>query len=64
LSEYLEKSKRGGLPMADTLYKCQKCGLIQETKDGKRPEVCQKCGSKDIVSVSQQTGQFGCVGIG
>lgn len=50
--------------MADTLYKCQKCGLIQEVKDDKRPETCQKCGSKDITTVSQQTGQFGCVGIG
>lgn len=48
--------------MADTLYKCPKCGLIQETKDGKRPEVCEQCGSSDITTISQQTGQLGCVG--
>lgn len=48
--------------MADTLYKCPKCGLIQETKGGKKPEVCEQCGSKDITTISQQTGQLGCVG--
>ena len=50
--------------MADTLYKCQKCSLLQDTKEDERPEVCQQCGSTDIVTVSQQPGQFGCVGLG
>lgn len=48
--------------MADILYKCQKCGLIQEAKDGKKPETCEQCSSKDITTISQQTGQLGCVG--
>ncbi|MBP2634743.1 MAG: hypothetical protein H6Q72_650 [Firmicutes bacterium] len=50
--------------MADTLYKCQQCSLLQETKEGERPEVCQHCGSKDIVTIAQEPGQFGCVGLG
>lgn len=47
--------------MADILYKCQTCGLIMEVKEGEKPEVCEKCGSKDITTISQQSGQFGCV---
>ncbi len=57
----LENMSKGGLLMADTLYKCTECGLMLEVKDGKRPEVCEKCGGKDIVSMPQQPGQFGCV---
>jgi DNA-directed RNA polymerase subunit RPC12/RpoP len=57
-----KKNKKEGIVMADTLYKCPKCGLIQETKDGKRPEVCKQCGNKDITTISQQTGQLRCVG--
>lgn len=50
--------------MADTLYKCEICGRILEVNDEKKPEVCDKCGSTKIVSVSQQPGHFGCTGVG
>ncbi|WP_425059278.1 hypothetical protein SCACP_39590 [Sporomusa carbonis] len=49
--------------MADTFYKCIHCGWIYKTEDGKKPEICERCGSKDtIISVAQEPGQFGCVG--
>ncbi|SDF19840.1 hypothetical protein [Sporomusa acidovorans] len=48
--------------MADTLYKCEDCGYIHEVEGGKKPDVCEKCGSSKIISIGQETGQFGCVG--
>jgi DNA-directed RNA polymerase subunit RPC12/RpoP len=48
--------------MADILYKCLECGWILEVNDGTKPETCEKCGANTIVSMAQETGQFGCVG--